>query len=86
MAQPIIVLGDTTNHGGVVISAATTATTGGRPIARVGDMVACPRCLGVYPIATGDTSNTIMGQPAARQGDMTACGAVLIASQGVSSS
>ncbi|WP_017453587.1 PAAR domain-containing protein [Herbaspirillum rubrisubalbicans] len=39
MPLPIIRLGDTTSHGGKVISASETHTIHGIGIARVGDMV-----------------------------------------------
>lgn len=47
----------------------------------IGDMVACPRCKGVFPISQGDQSNIIDGAPVAYHGCKTACGAMLISSQ-----
>lgn len=82
MSKPFIVLGDKTSHGGKVISACPTATTHGKPIARMGDKVTCPKC-GSNTIATGDNTEIIMGKPVARHGDKTACGATLISSQSV---
>lgn len=81
MGKPLIVLGNSTSHGGTVISAASASDTGGVQIARMGDMVACPRCSGVYPIAQGDASLIIDGAPAAYDGCLTACGATLISNQ-----
>lgn len=81
MGKPLIVLGNSTSHGGKVISASTQSDTGGKPIARVGDMVACPQCRGLFPIAQGDASLIIDGSPAAYDGCKTACGAALIAGQ-----
>lgn len=81
MTQPLIVLGDTTSHGGRVISASPFSDTGGIPIARVGDMVSCRRCKGVYPIVQGDPSWIVDGQPVAYHGCKTACGASLIGGQ-----
>lgn len=85
MTKPFIVLGDSTDHGGTVISAAATTGTYGKGIARVGDKVTCPRKGhgGTTVIATGDPTVIIDGQPAARQGDVTACGATLISGQAV---
>ncbi|GAA0751249.1 PAAR domain-containing protein [Ideonella azotifigens] len=85
MSKPFIVVGDKTNHGGVVIAGAPTTTTSGKAIARVGDQVSCPHRGhgGTTVIATGDPTCMIDGKPAARDGDTTACGATLIASQAV---
>lgn len=86
MSRPFIVVGDKTSHGGAVIEGAPSTTTGGKPIARVGDKVSCPKRGhgGTTVIATGDPSCLIDGRPAARHGDTTACGATLISSQAVS--
>ena len=81
--QPFIVLGDRTSHGGTVISADFTGDINGKYLARVGDMVACPRkgCRGTFPIVTGAPDMLSMGQAPARHGDKTACGATLISGQ-----
>ncbi|MDR0777431.1 MAG: PAAR domain-containing protein [Azonexus sp.] len=83
MSRPFIVLGDKTNHGGVVISASGTTDCNGKGIARIGDKVTCPRDGhgSVTTIVTGDPTAVIDGRPAARHGDKTACGASLIAGQ-----
>jgi uncharacterized Zn-binding protein involved in type VI secretion len=81
MSEPLIVLGDTTDHGGTVVSAAPSATSGGKPVARVGDMVDCPRCQGTFPIVQGNRAMTFDGAAAAYHGCAVACGARLIASQ-----
>ena len=83
MSKPFIVIGDKTDHGGVVIAGAPTSTTGGKAIARVGDKVTCPKRGhgGTTVIVSGDPTCIIDGQPAARHGDKTACGATLIATQ-----
>ncbi len=78
MGQPIIVLGDTTDHGGKVITAGSTADTNGFPWARKGDMVSCPKCKGVFPIAQGDPNFISDGAPVAYAGCSVACGAKLI--------
>ncbi|WP_279608256.1 PAAR domain-containing protein [Burkholderia gladioli] len=41
--------GDTTMHGGRVLTYDPTHTVDGKPLALVGDMAACPRCGGVFP-------------------------------------
>jgi len=81
MSEAVIVLGDTTDHGGEVISAAPVATAGGKPIARLGDMVACPRCRGIFPIVQGNPAMCFDGGAIAYHGCTVACGATLIASQ-----
>jgi uncharacterized Zn-binding protein involved in type VI secretion len=81
MSQPLIVLGDTTSHGGSVITCAQTTDTLGKGWARVGDMVACPRCKGIFPISQGDNSLKDDGRAVAYHGCKVACGAVLISSQ-----
>lgn len=39
----VIRLGDSTDHGGKVISASSTTIIQGKPLARIGDMVSCPK-------------------------------------------
>jgi uncharacterized Zn-binding protein involved in type VI secretion len=43
MGRPFIVIGDQTDHGGVVVGASGTTDTHGKRIARVGDQVTCPK-------------------------------------------
>ncbi len=84
--RPFIVLGDQTDHGGVVIESSVMTDTHGKGIARVGDQVTCPkRGHGTTVIVSGDPTMIIDGKAAARHGDMCACGATLISSQFVSS-
>jgi uncharacterized Zn-binding protein involved in type VI secretion len=83
MTRPFILVGDTTDHGGVVISGAPMSDAAGRLIARVGDQVTCPLHGPVIVIASGDPTCIVDGQPAARHGDKTACGATLLSSQAV---
>lgn len=74
--------GDTTNHGGKVLACSPDHTVDGRSIARLGDMVSCPKCCGVYPIVQILPRGMSMGgKHPAFEGDKTACGASLIASQ-----
>lgn len=84
--RPFIVIGDRTDHGGVVIGSAMTTDSHGKRLARVGDQVTCPKKGhgGTTVIVTGDPTMIIDGQPAARHGDKCACGATLIAAQAVS--
>lgn len=83
MSRPLILVGDKTDHGGVVVEGSPCSDVGGKRIARVGDKVTCPKKghRGETVIVTGDPTCLIDGKPAARHGDKTACGAILIASQ-----
>ncbi len=81
MSQHIIVLGDKTSHNGTVISASPFSDSHGKPIARMGDQVSCPKCNGVFPISEGDASFIDDGKPVAYHGCKVSCGAVLIAAQ-----
>ena len=81
MSQPLIVLGDKTSHGGTVITCSPTCDTMGKGWVRVGDMVSCPRCKGVFPISQGDPSLIDDGHAVAYHGCKVACGATLISSQ-----
>jgi uncharacterized Zn-binding protein involved in type VI secretion len=82
--KALIVIGDKTDHGGTVITCSQLSSTDGKGWARVGDMVSCPRCKGIFPIAQGDNGFRTEGRAVAYDGCKTACGAVLISSQTVS--
>lgn len=69
-------LSDPHSHGGVIITAASRTTVNGIPVARVGDLVACP-IHGVNPIATGSQKWSVEGAKVARVGSQTQCGAVI---------
>ncbi|MGZ5199117.1 MAG: PAAR domain-containing protein [Telluria sp.] len=80
----VIRLGDSTSHGGKVMSvSATHFTVDGIAVARVGDVCSCPvpghdNCT----IAEGDPHHVIDGIAVAYEGHKTTCGAALIASIG----
>jgi uncharacterized Zn-binding protein involved in type VI secretion len=76
--KEVILLGDTTTHGGKVITGSEKHHFMGIPVARVGDMVECPLCKGTYPIIEGAPKVFDHGKPIARHGDKVACGATLI--------
>lgn len=77
----VVRLGDTSSHGGAVISAASRTYLAGVRVARKGDLHACPiPGHGVTPIVTGAEGCLVEGQPVAREGDVAGCGAVLVAS------
>lgn len=80
MTRPLIVKGDLTTHGGVVMECSDASSINDKGIARVGDLVMCP-VHGRTVIDTGDDDYEVGDQPAAREGDRTSCGALLIAGQ-----
>ncbi|CAG4928528.1 PAAR domain-containing protein [Paraburkholderia saeva] len=75
-------LGDSTDHGGKVISASSNMRIGGRFVARKGDRVTCPKHHDVKPnlIIDGFEQGTIRGIPIARHGYRATCGCHLISS------
>ena len=80
-----IVVGDTTSHGGRVISGSPSSTWSRAqiPIARKGDKVTCPKCEPhMFEIAEGCEESLDFGVPVALEGHKTTCGAVLIAESG----
>ena len=79
MARRQARLGDRSSHGGVIITAAMRTVVNGMPLARMGDLHACPiPGHGVTPIVTGSLDTITEGMPNARIGDVTACGAVIV--------
>ncbi|MEM5367069.1 PAAR domain-containing protein [Paraburkholderia azotifigens] len=78
----LIRLGDTTDHGGEVITASETMRYDGRRVARKGDLVTCPLHPAVNPnvILEGDENITDAGVPVARDGHHARCGCRLISS------
>lgn len=78
----LIRLGDTTDHGGNVVSASQTMTYDDVPVARKGDRITCPKHLEVQPnvIEEGDEEITDEGVPVARAGHRGTCGCHLISS------
>ncbi|MES2114065.1 MAG: PAAR domain-containing protein [Pseudomonadota bacterium] len=79
----VIRLGDSTSHGGKVISThASHFTVDGVPVACVGDLCSCPLpghngCT----IMSGSSQHTLNGIPIAFDGDATTCGAQLQSSR-----
>lgn len=75
----VIRLGDPTTHGGSVITGSSQTIVKGKPIARVGDLVACPITgHGVNPIVEGEANFLDDGKAVALDGHKTACGCSLI--------
>lgn len=77
----IIRKGDTTTHGGVVLEGVDSFDVMGKSASRIGHMVACPKCKGVFPIIEGVNGFSMFGDGVATEGMKTSCGAELIASQ-----
>ncbi|RDV00733.1 PAAR domain-containing protein [Trinickia dinghuensis] len=86
MPRKIIVVGDTTSHGGRVITGSETHTIAGRQIARLDDLVDCPetypdgRPHGINRIVEAHVTLTIGNRRVAMQGHRTECGCTLIGS------
>lgn len=76
----VIRLGDSTSHGGKVITASTTLKALGKAVALHGDMTACPKCKGMFPINPAGSGRSHHGKMVAYEGDKAACGATLISS------
>jgi len=78
MAREIIVLGDTSTHGGTVITASPDVYANGRRVARVGDLLDCGNSHhGTNKIKTGSDDVYANGKKVARYDDETECGAKL---------
>lgn len=79
MAQkPIARLGDTSTHGGTIISAGSQYRCDGILVARVGDFHSCPiPGHGITAITTGSNKVRSEGQLVAAIGSLTGCGAVI---------
>jgi uncharacterized Zn-binding protein involved in type VI secretion len=77
----VIRLGDSTSHGGKVVSvSAHHFSVGGIAVARVGDLCMCPiKGHEVCVIAEGSSVHTIDGIAVAYEGHKTSCGATLLA-------
>ncbi len=80
MSAPQARLGDSSSHGGVIITAASRTMVNGVPVARMGDLHVCPiPGHGVTSIVTGSATTQTEGKPNARLGDQCGCGAVIVA-------
>ncbi|WP_027797870.1 PAAR domain-containing protein [Paraburkholderia acidipaludis] len=77
----LVLLGDSTDHGGKVITASKAMKFSGRFIARKGDEVSCPQH-DIKPnlIIDGDETMKDDGVPVARNGYRAMCGCRLISS------
>jgi len=86
MSLKIITVGDSTDHGGTVISGSPVHDIGGKAIARLHDTVSCHQVYpggaphGVNKIITAHETLTIGDIPVAVEGCKTECGCTLIGS------
>lgn len=76
--MPLIArLGDTSSHGGSIVTSASKTMCEGEFIAREGDILNCP-IHGPNPIVGHSSKLMVEGKFCARHGDAAACGATLI--------
>lgn len=73
-------LGDTTTHGGKIISASSTMFINGIQVARVGDLVSCPEH-GTNRITEGDPTAFDNGISVVVENCLCECGCRIISSQ-----
>lgn len=72
-------LGDTSDHGGSIISASSDTNANGRGIARAGDMHSCPiRGHGTTPLTPITTRTFVNGRLVITVGARAGCGAVIV--------
>ena len=85
--SPIARLGDTSDHGGTIITASTVVSCDGIGVAGQGDLHSCPiPGHGVTPLISGSDGKMADGLLIIRIGDIAECGAVVITGSPVSSS
>ena len=70
-------LGDTSTHGGSIVTSASVSYSAGSLIARVGDILACP-AHGNVAIITGSGRFKVEGSVAAVEGSLCSCGALIV--------
>jgi uncharacterized Zn-binding protein involved in type VI secretion len=77
--QPVARLGDTSDHGGVIISSGSKYRCDGILVARVGDLHSCPiPGHGITAINTGSGKVRSEGKSVAAITSVTGCGANII--------
>ena len=85
----IAVVGDRSSHGGVILTGDPIATVNGIPVARIGDLHACPRYWGDTPhgvrpvisVGCSSTRGLSKGRPHMLRGDKATCGATILPKQ-----
>jgi len=76
MAQPIARLGDTSSHGGQIISASGNVFCDGAQVARHGDILQCP-AHGAQPINSISGGVSVNGRRILTVGAVANCGATI---------
>ena len=79
--KKLVCEGDSTSHGGKVLSGSDRIKVKGRRVAKIAVLVSCP-IHGDNEIVEGSDRMKDAGTPLSRDGDATQCGSVLIASTG----
>ena len=75
MGYPVSKIGDTSDHGGAIVTA-SASKVGGIAVARIGDILDCPQH-GKNPIVSSIVISKIGGVPVAHIGSKTQCGATI---------
>ena len=82
--QTLVRLGDKSDHGGSMITAAGKFKNAGLPGCVQGDMHSCPiRGHGTTPVAATSTVTSTGGKAILRSGDKAGCGATLLPTNSV---
>jgi uncharacterized Zn-binding protein involved in type VI secretion len=77
MTYPVSRVGDTSDHGGTIITGSSSFDVSGIPVARIGDILACPQH-GNNPIVSSlAVSTQDEGKLLAHIGSKTECGATI---------
>jgi uncharacterized Zn-binding protein involved in type VI secretion len=76
MSYQVSRLGDTSDHGGQIVTASPTFKVGGIPVARIGDILDCPQH-GKNPIVSSLITQKQGGVILAHVGSKTECGATI---------
>ena len=77
MTYPVSRIGDTSDHGGAIITGSPSFDVNGIPVARIGDILDCP-LHGKNPIVTSMVVHSQdQGKPLAHIGSKTECGATI---------
>lgn len=78
--QPVARLGDKSSHGGTIITATSTVSVNGMPMALEGDLHSCPiKYHGVTPLKSVTTGTDANGKKIITAGAIAGCGAVIVA-------
>ena len=72
-------IGDTSNHGGIIISGSSEVFAQGLGVARKGDLHSCPiPGHGITPLISASQDVAAQGLGVVRIGDEAGCGAIII--------